>query len=80
VFSVFIQFADSAKYLSTNLISAVGWKNSWYIFGGLGILCGVLLIFTTPNVGQKQLTNERKKTIKRTLKKMRTQQINEEKM
>jgi hypothetical protein len=67
VFSVFIQFADSAKYLSTNLISAVGWRGGWYLFGGIGVVSGFLLIFTTPTVGQKQIIHERKHTIKKAI-------------
>ena len=49
-FSLLIQLADSFKFLSSNMILTIGWKNSWLVIGGSGVVMGLLIILTTPNV------------------------------
>lgn len=47
-FSILMQLGDSARYITPILIEYVGWRVSWYIGGGVGVVTGLLLVFTVP--------------------------------
>lgn len=46
LFSISKQASDSILFLTPLLISATGWRMAWAICGGVGIIGGMLLVFT----------------------------------
>ena len=44
MFSVLIQLGDAAKFITPVLISEVGWRVSWIIGGGFGVVIGLLIM------------------------------------
>jgi hypothetical protein len=55
-FSLMIQLADSLKFQTSNLIGTLGWELAWVVIGAFGVVVGILVIFTTPNVDVKKET------------------------
>ena len=53
VFSISKQLSESIKFLTPLLISATGWRMSWIIGGGIGVVTGLLLVFTVSEPVQK---------------------------
>lgn len=53
-FSISKQLSESIKYLTPILISTFGWKISWMIGGGIGVVSGLLLVLTVSEPNEKK--------------------------
>ena len=52
MYQIFGTMADVVNYMTTNLITLVGWRNSYFICGGLGVvtsLVGLVFMREPPN-------------------------------